>query len=151
MLPRSGLDGRTQCLYCKRTLGRLKEEYVYLVGMATSEVDGFPENFTADKAKALREILAALTGGEVVEALEAAREAAGNDMVALMTRVFPLVTQVTTKVISNYGFTQDGVGAIQFEHVMKNLGQDDPEVARLHAQVRSYFLPAVVIPPSSHP
>lgn len=42
-------------------------------------------------------------------------------------------------------------GAIQFEHVMKNLGQDDPEVARLHAQVRSYFLPAVVIPPSSHP
>lgn len=42
-------------------------------------------------------------------------------------------------------------GAIQFEHVMKNLGQDDPEVARLHAQVRSYFLPAVVIPPSGHP
>lgn len=59
---------------------------------------------------ALQEILAALTGGEVVEALETAREAAGNDMVALMTRVFPLVTQVTTKVISNYGFTQDGVG-----------------------------------------
>ena len=42
-------------------------------------------------------------------------------------------------------------GAIQFEHVMKTLGQDDPEVARLHAQVRSYFLPAVVIPPSGHP
>lgn len=46
----------------------------------------------------------------MVEALEAAREAAGNDMVALMTRVFPLVTQVTTQVINNYGFTQDGVG-----------------------------------------
>lgn len=119
--------------------------------VATSQVETFPDNFTADKAKAaLREILSALTGGEVVEALEAAREAAGNDMVALMTRVFPLVTQVTTKVISNYGLTQDGVGAIQFEHVMKNLGQDDPEVARLHAQVRSYFLPAVVIPPSGH-
>ncbi|KAK8406320.1 hypothetical protein O3P69_007188 [Scylla paramamosain] len=80
--------------------------------MATSEVEGFPDNFTPDKAKAaLQEILAALTGGEVVEALESARETAGNDMVALMTRVFPLVTQVTTKVISNYGFTQDGVGA----------------------------------------
>lgn len=62
---------------------------------------------------ALQEILAALTGGEVVEALESARETAGNDMVALMTRVFPLVTQVTTKVISNYGFTQDGVGKLR--------------------------------------
>lgn len=60
----------------------------------------------------LQEILACLTSGEVVEALEAAREAAGNDMVALMTRVFPLVTQVTTKVIANYGFTQDGVGEL---------------------------------------
>lgn len=65
---------------------------------------------------ALQEILAALTGGEVVEALETAREAAGNDMVALMTRVFPLVTQVTTKVISNYGFTQDGVGKMKNYH-----------------------------------
>ncbi|XP_037784571.1 protein C10-like [Penaeus monodon] len=120
--------------------------------MAANEVENFPENFTADKAKvALREILAALTGGEVLEALEAAREAAGNDMVALMTRVFPLVTQVTTQVIGKYGFTQDGVGAIQFEHAMKSLGQDDPEIARLHTQVRSYFLPAVVIPPSGHP
>ncbi|XP_064082123.1 protein C10 [Palaemon carinicauda] len=119
--------------------------------MAATETS-FTESFTPDKAKAaLREILAALTSGDVVESLEAAREAAGNDMVALMTRVFPLVTQVTIQVIGNYGFSQDGVGAIQFEHVMKNLGQDDPEVVRLHSQVRSYFLPAVVIPPSGHP
>ena len=48
-----------------------------------------------------------------MEALETARETAGNDMVALMTRVFPLVTQVTTKVINNYGFTQDGVGKMK--------------------------------------
>lgn len=57
-----------------------------------------------------------------MEALEAAREAAGNDMVALMTRVFPLVTQVTTKVISNYGFTQDGVGMLDCQyHTLKNI------------------------------
>ena len=59
---------------------------------------------------ALQEILAALTDGEGVDALEEARETAGNDMIALMTKVFPLVTQITTQVIANYGFTKDGVG-----------------------------------------
>ena len=59
---------------------------------------------------ALQEILAALTDGDGVDALEEARKAAGNDMVALMTRVFPLVTQIIGQVISNYGFTKDGVG-----------------------------------------
>ncbi|KAL7643152.1 UNVERIFIED_CONTAM: hypothetical protein RMT77_006442 [Armadillidium vulgare] len=117
--------------------------------MGNTDNESVPENFTGDKAKAaLHEILCALTSGEGVEALEEARELVGNDMVGLMTRVFPLVTQITINVISKYGFSHDGVGAIQFEHMIKNLEENDPEIARLHAQVRSYFLPAVVTPPS---
>lgn len=61
---------------------------------------------------ALQEILSALTTGDGVEALEEAREAIGNDMVGLMTQVFPLVTQITIDVIGKYGFSQDGVGKI---------------------------------------
>ena len=59
---------------------------------------------------ALREVLSTLTNGPNVETLEEARESVGNDMVGLMTRVFPIVTQVMIEVIQNYGFSPDGVG-----------------------------------------
>lgn len=32
-------------------------------------------------------------------------------------------------------------GAVQFAQLVRSLEKDDAEVAKLHAQVRSYFLP----------
>lgn len=36
-------------------------------------------------------------------------------------------------------------GAVQFAQFIRSLEKDDTEVAKLHAQVRSYFLPSVPV------
>lgn len=58
--------------------------------------------------------------------VEEAREAAGNDMVALMTKVYPIVAQLTAHAIAALGYAPDGAGtdkgsylatAITFRHL----------------------------------
>ncbi|KAF2360669.1 Protein C10 [Trinorchestia longiramus] len=79
--------------------------------------------------------------------VEEAREAAGNDMVALMTRVYPIIATLTAAAIAPLGYSKDGAGVLQFERSVQALLPQDAELARLHSELRSYYLPAVVFPP----
>lgn len=78
--------------------------------------------------------------------VECAREAAGNDMVALMSRVYPIIAQLTVQAVAPLGYSMDGAGVLQFERAVQALLPQDPELARLHSELRSYYLPAIVFP-----
>lgn len=38
------------------------------------------------------------------------------------------------------------IGTVQFAQLIRTLEREDPEVAQLHSQVRSYFLPSIISP-----
>lgn len=46
----------------------------------------------------------------ISDSVEAAREAAGNDMVALMTKVYPIIANLTSQAIIPLGYAADGSG-----------------------------------------
>ncbi|OXU27921.1 hypothetical protein TSAR_007580 [Trichomalopsis sarcophagae] len=103
-------------------------------------------NFTAEAAKAaLSDVLTALEVPENVQKLNAAKENSGNEMLKTMQFVFPTVMQIQMEVIKKYGFPDGREGAVQFAQFIRSLEKDDTEVAKLHAQVRSYFLPSVPV------
>lgn len=41
------------------------------------------------------------------------------------------------------------LGTVQFAQLLRTLEREDPEVAQLHSQVRSHFLPPVTISSST--
>ncbi|KAK0167791.1 hypothetical protein PV327_001654 [Microctonus hyperodae] len=109
-----------------------------------------PTSFTAETAKkALADILTALSAPENVQKLNEAKENSGNEMLKMMQYVFPLVTQIQMDIIKNYGFSEGREGTIQFAQYVRTLERDDPDIAKLHNQVRSYFLPPVASSPSA--
>ncbi|XP_008546782.1 protein C10 [Microplitis mediator] len=106
--------------------------------------------FNADTAKAaLGDVLSALNAPENVQKLSEAKESSGNEMLKMMQFVFPIVTQIQMDVIKKYGFSEGREGTIQFAQFIRTLEREDPEIARLHNQVRSYFLPSVASSPSA--
>ncbi|XP_012284090.1 protein C10 [Orussus abietinus] len=99
-------------------------------------------NFTPESAKAaLTDVLTALNSPENIQKLAEAKENSGNEMLKMMQFVFPIVVQIQMDVIKNYGFPEGRDGTIQFAQLIRALERDDPEIAQLHGQVRSYFLP----------
>lgn len=107
-------------------------------------------NLTPESAKAvLADVLTALNTTENIQKLSEAKESSGNEMLKMMQFVFPIVTQIQMDVIKNYGFPEGREGMVQFARLLRTLERDDPEVAQLHGQVRSYFLPTVTISSST--
>lgn len=101
-------------------------------------------NFTAETAKAaLTDILTALNTPQNIQKLAEVKENSSNEMLKMMQFVFPIVTQIQMDVIKNYGFLEGREGTVQFAQLIRTLEREDPEVAQLHSQVRSYFLPPV--------
>ncbi|KAG6799637.1 protein C10 [Apis laboriosa] len=101
--------------------------------------------FTPEIAKAvLTDILTALNTPENTQKLTEAKENSGNEMLKMMQFVFPIVVQIEMDVIKNYGFSESREGTVQFVKLLRTLEREDPEVAQLHSQVRSYFLPPVL-------
>lgn len=92
----------------------------------------------------MSDVLAVLASPENVQKLIEAKENSGNEMLKMMQNVFPIVTTIQMNVIRNYGFSEGREGTVQFAQFIRTLEKDDPEIARLHSQVRSYFLPPVV-------
>ncbi|KAG8041212.1 hypothetical protein G9C98_002200 [Cotesia typhae] len=84
-----------------------------------------------------------------VQKLSEAKESSGNEMMKMMQFIFPIVTQIQMDVIKKYGFSEGREGTIQFAQFIRTLEREDPEIARLHNQVRSYFLPSVASSPSA--
>ncbi|XP_018394104.1 PREDICTED: protein C10 isoform X1 [Cyphomyrmex costatus] len=103
--------------------------------------------FTLETAKAiLTDVLTALNTPENLQKLTEAKESSGNEMLKMMQFVFPLVTQIQMNVIKNYGFPEGReAGTVQFAQLIRALEREDAEIAQLHSQVRSYFLPPVTI------
>ncbi|KAJ8678565.1 hypothetical protein QAD02_014352 [Eretmocerus hayati] len=103
-------------------------------------------NFTAEAAKAaLTDVLDALETPENVLKLSNVKESSGNEMLKTMQFVFPTVMQIQMEVIKKYGFPDGREGAVQFAQLVRSLEKEDTDIARLHAQVRSYFLPGAPI------
>lgn len=107
-------------------------------------------NFTPEIAKAvLTDVLTALNAPENIQKLSEAKESSGNEMLKMMQFVFPIVVQIQMDVIKNYGFPEGREGMVQFAQLLRVLEREDPEVAQLHSQVCSYFLPPVTISSST--
>ncbi|XP_003487119.1 protein C10 isoform X1 [Bombus vosnesenskii] len=106
--------------------------------------------FTSEVAKAvLTDVLTALNTPENTKKLAEAKENSGNEMLKMMQFVFPIVVQIQMDVIKNYGFSEGREGTVQFVQLLRALEREDPEIAQLHSQVRSYFLPPVTISSST--
>ncbi|XP_071878241.1 protein C10 isoform X3 [Bombus fervidus] len=91
----------------------------------------------------------ALNTPENTQKLAEAKENSGNEMLKMMQFVFPIVVQIQMDVIKNYGFSEGREGTVQFVQLLRALEREDPEIAQLHSQVRSYFLPPVTISSST--
>ncbi|XP_012532115.1 protein C10 [Monomorium pharaonis] len=101
---------------------------------------------TLETAKAiLTDILTALNTPDNLQKLADAKENSGNEMLKMMQFVFPLVTQIQMDVIKNYGFPEGREGTVQFVQFIRALEREDAEIAQLHSQIRSYFLPPITI------
>ncbi|KAF3427807.1 hypothetical protein E2986_02131 [Frieseomelitta varia] len=106
--------------------------------------------FTSEVAKAvLTDILTTLNTPENTQKLAEAKENSGNEMLKMMQFVFPIVVQIQMDVIKNYGFPEGREGTVQFAQLLRTLEREDPEIAQLHSQVRSHFLPPVTISSST--
>lgn len=103
-------------------------------------------NFTPDEiCHILCEIIKALASPENYIKLNEAKEAAGNEMLKMMQIIFPMVVQIEMDIIKNHGFAAGRDGMVHFTQVVRDLEGIDPEVARLHGEIRSHFLPPVSI------
>ncbi|EFN85358.1 protein C10 isoform X1 [Harpegnathos saltator] len=105
----------------------------------------FP-TITVETAKAiLVDILTALNTPKNLEKLAEANEKSGNEMLKKMQFVFPLVMEIQIEVIKNYGFPEGREGVVRFAEIIRTFEREDPEVVQLRNQVRSYFLPPILI------
>ncbi|XP_034252007.1 protein C10 [Thrips palmi] len=100
--------------------------------------------FSRETARAaLNGILKAIEQSENASKIKEARDNAGNDMTKRMQYVFPIVMMLQMDVIKDYGFSEGRHGIIQFTQLIRNLEQEDSEIALLHSRVRAHFLPEI--------
>ncbi|XP_015909508.2 protein C10 [Parasteatoda tepidariorum] len=106
-----------------------------------------PPVLTVDRAKAaIRDIITTYSLPEHAARLAEAKNNAGNDMLLHMQLVFPLATQIQQDVIPNYGFSSDKDGLLQFTQTIKTLAKENPDVAQLFEELKSYLIPSLVLP-----
>ncbi|XP_015186216.1 PREDICTED: protein C10 [Polistes dominula] len=102
-------------------------------------------DFTAETAKAaLTDILKALDAPENSQKIAEIKENTGDNMLNMMQFVFPIVVQIQMDVIKNYGFSEGREGTVQFAQLIRKLEREDLEVARLHSQVKAFFIPPIL-------
>ncbi|XP_033109768.1 protein C10-like [Anneissia japonica] len=77
--------------------------------------------------------------------MEEVRDAAGNDMMKMMQKVFPVATQIQQQVIQNYGFTAYGKGTIKFTQEVRRFEHQDPDIASLAQRLKAIFLPPLLV------
>ncbi|GBP71440.1 Protein C10 [Eumeta japonica] len=104
------------------------------------------QNVTVEQLRTiLNEIINALESPEYSSKLDEAKEAAGNEMLKMMQIVFPMVVQIEMETIKRHGFNNSREGIVQFTQIVRESERLDSEVARLHNQIRSHYLPPVSI------
>ena len=77
---------------------------------------------------------------ESVSALEAAKAAAGSDMMQYMLVVFPAACNVLAPVLEKWGFTADQGGAMMFLQAIKE-HENDEEIKASAREMKNKFIP----------
>lgn len=104
------------------------------------------QNFTNEKGRMiLMEILKTISQTENNKKINEARALGGKDMIGLMQFLFPLVMQLQMDVIKKHGFPGNRDGLIQFSQLIREMENEDTEIAKLRTQIRSIYLPPIVI------
>ncbi|KAJ2945853.1 hypothetical protein O0L34_g4759 [Tuta absoluta] len=105
-----------------------------------------PSNISVEQVRQiLTDVIEALESRDYASKLDEAKEAAGNEMLKMMQIVFPMVVQIEMEIIKRHGFSNSREGVVQFTQVVREMESLDSEVARLHAHIRSHYLPPVCI------
>ncbi|XP_026332995.1 protein C10 [Hyposmocoma kahamanoa] len=105
-----------------------------------------PQHVTVDQVRQiLSEVIDSLESPDYASKLDEAKEAAGNEMLKMMQIVFPMVVQIEMETIKRHGFSNSREGVVQFTQMVREMESLDSEVARLHNQIRSHYLPPVSI------
>ncbi|KAG6442326.1 protein C10 isoform X2 [Manduca sexta] len=105
-----------------------------------------PQSVSVDQMRQiLNEVIDTLESPDYAAKLDEAKEAAGNEMLKMMQIVFPMVVQIEMETIKHHGFSNSREGIVQFTQLIRDMESMDGEVARLHAQIRSHYLPPVSI------
>ncbi|XP_046959725.1 protein C10 [Vanessa cardui] len=105
-----------------------------------------PPNVTIQTVRTiLSEVIDSLESPDYASKLDEAKEAAGNEMLKMMQLVFPMVVQIEMETIKRHGFAGSREGIVQFTQLVREMESMDNEVARLHSQIRSHYLPPVSI------
>ncbi|KAL0840876.1 hypothetical protein ABMA28_014679 [Loxostege sticticalis] len=106
----------------------------------------FPQSLSVEQVRQiLSEVIEALESPDYAPKLDEAKEAAGNEMLKMMQIVFPIVAQIEMETIKHHGFSNTREGLVQFTQLIRKMESVDGEVARLHGQIRSHYLPPVSI------
>ena len=105
------------------------------------------QNFTHDTGKAiLQDIIKSLNVAENAKRISEAKSGGSSGgMTSVIQFVFPLVMQIQMEVIKKYGFPGNREGLVQFSQIIRDLENEDEEIAKLRQQIRSIYLPPMVI------
>ncbi|XP_026725391.1 protein C10 [Trichoplusia ni] len=93
----------------------------------------------------LTEVIDIIESPQYASKLDEAKEAAGNEMLKMMQMVFPAIIQIEIEVIKRHGFSSAREGIVHFTQMVRQMETQDSEIARLHAQIRSHYMPPVSI------
>lgn len=101
------------------------------------------QTFTHETAKGvLQDIIKSLNLPENATRISEAKRSGQTSMIQI---VFPLVMQIQMEVIKKYGFPPSREGLVQFSQVVRDMENEDEDIAKMRQQIRSIYLPPMVI------
>lgn len=103
------------------------------------------QNFTHETGRVvLQEIFKQLNVAENAKRIAEAK-GSNKDMINMIQLVFPLVMDIQMGVIKKYGFPASREGLVHFSQLMREMENEDPEIAKLRQQIRAIYLPPITI------
>lgn len=109
------------------------------------------QNFTHETGRTvLQDIFKTLNVAENAKRISEAKSGhggagSGSGMTSMIQFVFPIVMQVQMDVIKKYGFPANREGLVQFSQLIRDMENEDEDIAKLRQQIRSIYLPPMVI------
>lgn len=110
------------------------------------------QNFTHETGRTvLQDIFKTLNVAENAKRISEAKSghgggpSSGSGMTSMIQFVFPIVMQVQMDVIKKYGFPANREGLVQFSQLIRDMENEDEDIAKLRQQIRSIYLPPMVI------
>ncbi|CAD0199117.1 unnamed protein product [Chrysodeixis includens] len=123
----------------------ISPQYSLLISTRSLRMNSHPPMPVEKMRQILMEIIDVMETPEYATKLDEAKEAAGNEMLKMMQMVFPAVVQIEIDVMKRHGYTCSREAIVHFTQLVRQMETQDSEVARLHAQIRSHYMPPVSI------